>query len=328
MRVELTLVTREQAPGPNTTHYSAIFSHQSPSIIGSADVEWWPSSNIQGDQPASGGAMPEVVLLFIPGNPGLVEFYTEFLEDVHHTINNEGTPLAIFVRGHIGHAPGLLPTKNNPWSTGLDSQVTSTIELYDSIRDAYGLNVKIVLAGHSVGAWIVTQVMHARPNTAKAAFLLFPTVSNIASTPKGRKLSWLFHRPIPTLVSSLTRLLTFPPLSLVPHTLSYLPNFHNYPPTQLAVVKSLITSPHVVYSALTMAHDEMNTIGSLGSARSTVQATCERERSKIYACFAAKDGWVGGEVESVRRMLDEEKVIVRDDDVPHAFCITVLSGMY
>ncbi|KAG8716513.1 hypothetical protein FRC08_009367 [Ceratobasidium sp. 394] len=163
--------------------------------------------------------------------------------------------------------------------------------------------------------------MHARPNTVKAAFLLFPTVSNIASTPDGRKLSWLFYRPIPTLVSLFTRLLTVPPLSFVPHTLPYLPNFRNFPPAQLAIIKSLITSPHVVYSALTMAHDEMNTIGSLGSAPSTVQATCERERSKIYACFAAKDEWVGEEVESVRRMLDDHRVIVRGDDVPHAFCI-------
>ncbi|KAG8725743.1 hypothetical protein FRC12_024072 [Ceratobasidium sp. 428] len=236
-------------------------------------------------------------------------------------MNGAGTNFTIFARGHIGHAPRLLPGNGTTWSIGLDSQVASTIELYDSIRDTYGPNSKIVLAGHSVGAWIITQVMHARPNTVAAAFLLFPTVSNIASTPNGRKLSWLFHRPIPSLISTFSRLLAFPPLSLIPHALPYLPHFHSLPPSQFAVIKSLITSPHVAYSTLTMAHDEMNTIGSLGSAPSTVQATCERERSKLYACFAAKDEWVGKEVESVRKMLDENKVEVRDDDVPHAFCI-------
>jgi hypothetical protein len=71
-----------------------------------------------------------------------------------------------------------------------------------------------------------------------------------------------------------------------------------------------------------MAHEEMNTIGSLGSAPSTVQATCERERARIYACFAAKDEWVGDEVSSVKEMLDESQVVVRADDVPHAFCIS------
>ncbi|KAG8732103.1 hypothetical protein FRC11_000731, partial [Ceratobasidium sp. 423] len=74
-----------------------------------------------------------------------------------------------------------------------------------------------------------------------------------------------------------------------------------------------------------MAHDEMQTIGSLGSASSTVQATCERERSRIYACFAAKDEWVGDEVSSVKEMLDEHRVVVRDDGVPHAFCIAAFS---
>lgn len=71
-----------------------------------------------------------------------------------------------------------------------------------------------------------------------------------------------------------------------------------------------------------MAHDEMLTIGSLGSAPSTVQATCERERARTYACFAAEDEWVGDEVSSVKAMLDESRIIVRQDDVPHAFCIS------
>ncbi|CAE6420367.1 hypothetical protein ACGC1H_006631 [Rhizoctonia solani] len=298
------------------THCPVIFPHNSQlsSVTGVTDGEWWPPL------PQDRSMTPDALLLFIPGNPGLVEFYTEFLEHVHHTFNNAGTHLAILVRGHIGHAPSL-PTESSSWTVGLDSQVTSVIELYDSARDFYGPSTKVILAGHSVGSWIVTQVMHARPNTTSGALLLFPTVSNIASTPNGRKLSWLFRRPIPTIVSGLSRLLTFPPLSAVPYTLSYLSKFNDCPLDQLDVIKSLVTSPHVVYSALTMAHDEMQTIGSLGSASSTVQATCERERPSIYACFAAKDEWVGDEVSSVRAMLDEHRVVVRDDDVPHAFCI-------
>ena len=71
-----------------------------------------------------------------------------------------------------------------------------------------------------------------------------------------------------------------------------------------------------------MAHDEMLTIGSLGSAPSTVQAACERERARTYACFAATDEWVGDEVSSVKAMLDESRIMVRHDDVPHAFCIS------
>lgn len=122
---------------------------------------------------------PDAVLLFIPGkygcreegiysyamflihtrkgNPGLVEFYTEFLEHLHHAFNKVGTRLAILVRGHIGHAPSL-PTESGAWKVGLDPQVTSAIELYDSARDFFGPNTKIVLAGHSVGSWIVTRV--------------------------------------------------------------------------------------------------------------------------------------------------------------------------
>ncbi|KAF8756204.1 Lipid-droplet associated hydrolase [Rhizoctonia solani] len=300
------------------THYPVVFSHKSQpgSVVGVADAEWWPP--LVGD-----GRTPDALLLFIPGNPGLVEFYTEFLEHLHHTFNIARTHLAILVRGHIGHAPGL-PTENGSWSVGLDSQVTSAIELYDSARDFYGPNTKIILAGHSVGSWIVAQVMHARPNTASGALLLFPTVSNIASTPNGQKLSVGVAIPSPYPNNRLSPFPpTFaPPILCCPLYATYISKFNEYPTDQLNVIKSLITSPHVVYSTLTMAHDEMRTIGSLGSASSTVQATCERERSRIYACFAAKDEWVGDEVSSVRAILDEQRVLVRDDDVPHAFCIS------
>ncbi|QRV97522.1 alpha/beta hydrolase family protein [Ceratobasidium sp. AG-Ba] len=201
---------------PNSTHHCAIFSHNSPSIVGDADIEWWP---VDATQEQSEQSIPDFVFLFIPGNPGLVEFYTDFLDDIHRDISKTGKRLEIFVRGHIGHAPNLAPAKNALWSVGLEAQVMSVVELYDSIQDTYGPTVKVILGGHSVGAWIVTQVMHSRPNTAAAAFLLFPT--------------WLFHRPIPTVVSSFTRLLSLPPLSLVPHSLPYLSKFHEYPSSQL-----------------------------------------------------------------------------------------------
>lgn len=91
------------------------------------------------------------------GNPGLVEFYTEFLNHLHRVFNKAGTRLAALARGHIGHAPSL-PTKKDSWTVGLGAQVTSAIELYDSVRQVYGPNLKVILVGHSVGAWIVTQV--------------------------------------------------------------------------------------------------------------------------------------------------------------------------
>ncbi|QRW12054.1 alpha/beta hydrolase family protein [Ceratobasidium sp. AG-Ba] len=269
---------------PNSTHHCAIFSHNSPSIVGDADIEWWP---VDATQEQSEQSIPDFVFLFIPGNPGLVEFYTEFLDDIHRDISKTGKRLEIFVRGHIGQAPNLAPAKNALWSVGLEAQVMSVVELYDSIQDTYGPTVKVILGGHSVGAWIVTQVMHSRPNTAAAAFLLFPT--------------WLFHRPIPTVVSSFTAPISSASLSR-----------HTFPPLSLEISRVPIFP-----------------VGSsLGSAPSTVQATCERERHRTYACFAAKDEWVGDEIESVRKMLDEGKVVVRDDDVPHAFCIMPLSQKF
>ncbi|KAF8560205.1 hypothetical protein OG21DRAFT_1480037 [Imleria badia] len=57
-------------------------------------VHWW--------SPKLDGA-PPTLLLFIPGNPGVVDFYTHFLDTIQD-LDTSGT-LAILAFSHIGHAP-------------------------------------------------------------------------------------------------------------------------------------------------------------------------------------------------------------------------------
>jgi hypothetical protein len=90
-------------------------------------------------------------------------------------------------------------------------QIESSIEILDSILYNYTEKTRIVIIGHSVGAWISVQVgnlsfsnrlvqptgpdipviklLKARSNQVAAVFLLFPTISYIGDTPNGRKLT-------------------------------------------------------------------------------------------------------------------------------------------
>jgi alpha/beta superfamily hydrolase len=92
--------------------------------------------------------------------------------------------LVILAHSHLGHTPGIQASH-----TGLDFQVQSAIEAFDALKSFYTPSAKIVLVGHSVGSWVCTQVLKARPSDTTDAFFLFPTIAQIRSTPNGRKLS-------------------------------------------------------------------------------------------------------------------------------------------
>lgn len=86
------------------------------------------------------------------GNPGLVEFYTPFLTAIHEKCLRR---LCIFAHAHVGHATCLDKSYQDSAAIHLTSQVQATIEAVDAARTDYR---KIILIGHSVGAWIVLQV--------------------------------------------------------------------------------------------------------------------------------------------------------------------------
>lgn len=106
---------------------------------------------------------------------------------------------------------------------------------------------------------------------------------------------------------------------LIPNqVLAYI--YKDWPAAQRAVLRSLISSPRTVYAALTMAHEEMNTITNVDDG------LLRKHYLKIHMYFAEDDHWVGKQRDAVLRVLREQeasvKVVHGDQDIPHAFCIS------
>lgn len=88
---------------------------------------------------------------------------------------------------HRGHAA-------SQRSTRLADQIAQQVQLLDSIRASHpSEEVKVVLIGHSVGAWIALEALKQRPEAVNAVHLLFPTVAWIGKTPNAGKLRVSFH---------------------------------------------------------------------------------------------------------------------------------------
>jgi pimeloyl-ACP methyl ester carboxylesterase len=76
----------------------------------------------------------------------------------------------------------------------LDDQVAHKIAL---VRDllAREPDLRLVLAGHSVGAYICLHLMRQFSANVLRCFMLFPTVENIGTTPNGQRMAPLFLLP-------------------------------------------------------------------------------------------------------------------------------------
>ncbi|XP_012074352.1 lipid droplet-associated hydrolase isoform X2 [Jatropha curcas] len=98
---------------------------------------------------------PKLHVLFIPGNPGVVSFYKDFLESLYELLGGTASVTAI---GHISH------TKKN-WERGrlfsLQQQIDHKVDFIEQERKTIG--VPIVLVGHSIGSYISIETLRRSP---------------------------------------------------------------------------------------------------------------------------------------------------------------------
>ncbi|KAG8904441.1 hypothetical protein FRB99_001776 [Tulasnella sp. 403] len=193
--------------------------------------------------------------------------------------------------------------------TSLSSQVEGAIEMVDLLRKQYP-SAKILVAGHSIGAWMALKVLKERPQVA-AVFLLFPTISDLANTPNGIKLAWLFW-PISAVIAAFFA----PFLGLLP-LFVFKTIFPQWPISQLLVLKEMLLCSSAVTAALRLARDEMASVKTLDIA------LLQYNSSKLYSYYAKKDDWIGVEKDAVVNVLGRSERVHEDNtDTPHAFCIT------
>ena len=168
-----------------------------------------PSISIPSDK--TKGVQRRALIYFICGNPGLIEYYTDFLTNLHGLLKTteDSTAYDIYGRNLLGfsdddHEP--FGPGNDPWD--LDGQIEG---IYDDVaaRRAGGDEKEkpydfVILVGHSVGAYIAVEIFYRhmkKPDRApelnlQHGFLLFPTLTHIAKSPSGTRVEFL-RRNIP-----------------------------------------------------------------------------------------------------------------------------------
>lgn len=146
----------------------------------------------------------EYLIYFITGNPGLISYYKPFLSRLHSLLATCSSTVS--ARFHIcGHSlkgfefskddeNAKLPKHPLSLAEQIDFQEDLLYRHIESHRERTGNTPKVILMGHSVGAYILLELIgHHRDKIDEGeedfdligGILLFPTITHIAKSPLG-----------------------------------------------------------------------------------------------------------------------------------------------
>ncbi|KAI7979278.1 Lipid droplet-associated hydrolase [Camellia lanceoleosa] len=131
---------------------------------------------------------PSLHVLFIPGNPGVISFYTDFLENLYELLGGTASITAV---GHISQ------TEKN-WEHGrlfsLEEQIDHKI---DFIRhELQNSEVPIILVGHSIGSYISIEMFRRSPEKVIYCIGLYPFLAVNTESSKQATIKRLATSPI------------------------------------------------------------------------------------------------------------------------------------
>jgi pimeloyl-ACP methyl ester carboxylesterase len=289
-------------------------------------------------EPGKKAAKLTYIIYFLTGNPGLVEYYRTFLTHLYgllsrDTSTSRDVEFQVYSRSLSGFEMSTSDIKTAKWHKmppyGLQDQIRHAEEdvtdLVEAARDAGGKDVRVILVGHSVGAYLGLEIVRRLrahglagedyETRISGCVGVFPTVVDIARSESGMKASVRIiclghclpanHMTKPFLknsnfaliasmiVSFLTMLL---PITLLSKLVAAVMDF---PEDAAHTTASFIKSPHGIQQALHMARDEMFQIDTdiwdedvWGAAAEGPQSQHPHPRPVLRFLFAKKDQWV------------------------------------
>jgi len=109
-------------------------------------------------------------LVVIPGNPGVIDFYITFIDNLFDRFDQKYDVIGVAHAGHSGLVPHIY---------SVEDQITHKIHVLDYLTSIFK-KPKFVLMGHSVGAYISLKVVKRRPDFGiKHVVNLFPTIRHL-----------------------------------------------------------------------------------------------------------------------------------------------------
>lgn len=282
------------------------------------------------------------LIFFITGNPGLIGYYNTFLTTVRNLLSsppNSSCVFQIYGQSLAGFSSDLA-SRQAPYS--LEEQITILLSSLTILRHETAPFTSIILIGHSVGAYILLELISRLKKSPephiniRGGILLFPTVTHIAASKSGLKLTALLRIPdFPRTAGKLAE--NF--LWLLPRgAVKWLVGMVTGMPDESAeVTTGFLKSDRGIWQALYLARDEMRTITEdkwdedIWGVEHASPEGKKRKIPRLVFYFGKDDHWVADHTRDAliaARAIGEgeaqtSKPIMMIDEmgVDHGFCI-------
>jgi hypothetical protein len=296
------------------------------------------------------------LFVLITGNPGVCHVYEPFCSHLlNRLVSMENSPfseeeVALVAISFTAHS---LSDEIHSYYSSPDQKLAFTIDeqiehkrllLLDMVSK-YS-NTKIHLIGHSVGSYVICNVIQQMSDVAFVKkhfglfFLLYPTIQHMIQTPNGKRFKY-FVGPImrQIIAHGISKLFEIAPIALTKTLLAaYTNKAENKGSKILIAYLPLFMQYNILYNVLTLAHSEFEQIQHLDNVLSEqlMNTSILLKKSRWMACNG--DEWCPQEhIDSIFKRVtqfnqqnenclwktenEKSMIIAQNTDCHHAFCL-------
>lgn len=267
------------------------------------------------------------LFVWIPGNPGLIEYYEEFLMLIHRR-HPEWEVLGI---SQAGMSTASLKQSNKSKCQEVYSLQQQIDHKIDVIRDFSSPTRPLIIMGHSVGAYMVQHVALSERLVGKVVKigLLTPTILDIHTSTKGVALCKIIYwlKDLPNLAGWISSLLfgVFLPSFLLRLILSMIMGCHRNS-SAVVTTEILIRNGEFVRQALGLAMFEMEEIRSDWEFQRRLIDHCNKNKIFTWILFSESDHWVADTtredlIKFYRDQCYADGIKIHIGKLPHSFVL-------
>ncbi|XP_028787478.1 lipid droplet-associated hydrolase-like [Neltuma alba] len=253
---------------------------------------------------------PSFHVLFIPGNPGIITFYVDFIEFLYEQLGGNASITAI---GHISHTM-------KDWERGrlfsLEEQINHKVAfIREELQNA---GIPILLVGHSVGSYISIEVFKRSPEKVKYCIVLYPFLTLNHQSRKQTNIFKCARSPfISTAFSYTIALLGLLPTwafeFLVRKSLGA-----SWSANAVEAACSHLSKYHTMRNILFMAETEIEKLSETPD-----WAFIRERKTQLAFLYGVDDHWGPLEVhEELSRQVPDVTLTIERENHTHSFCCT------
>ncbi|XP_074608459.1 lipid droplet-associated hydrolase-like isoform X2 [Acropora palmata] len=265
------------------------------------------------------------VIVVIPGNPGLVEFYDVFVTSLFNSLKGQWPIYAI---SHAGHSPTTeypvnpFPKPSIDKATAVKSFFPLTlneqiVHKNEFLKSHIPPHSKIILIGHSIGAYIILNILKTCDRAADItkAILLFPTFERMAVSPSGRYVTPAV-RYFKWFAVSAVAVFSVLPESVRRFLINWwLSDRKNLIIGSVESVLKLLT-PQSIIGVVTMADNEMKEVVNRDDV------VIEKNLDKFIFYYGVIDNWTPvSYYEDIRKRFPDGEIYLCQKNFQHAFVL-------